>query len=132
MGRSSSTTTTSPRVSLMRPFSPLAGGHPAVLHSPNMRRMSVLPGVGSVGPVARAATVQGADMKSIRNISIATAAGIALVVGGGAVAANAATPAPSAAAAVCSVAQLKAEWAKAPAELKSDLKALKAMPAGKD
>ncbi len=71
-------------------------------------------------------------MKSIRNISIATAAGIALVVGGGAVAATAATPTPAAVSTVCSVAQLKAEWAGAPAALKSDLKALKAMPAGKD
>jgi hypothetical protein len=71
-------------------------------------------------------------MTTIRNLGIATVAGLALVLGGGAVAANAATPEPAAATTVCSVAQLKAEWAKAPAALKSDLKALKAMPAGKD
>ena len=73
-------------------------------------------------------------MNKFTSVTLATAAGIALVIGGGAVAANAASPSPSASSSTsCTVGgHLRAAWAKAPAELKSDLKALKAMPAGKD
>jgi hypothetical protein len=71
-------------------------------------------------------------MTSIRNFGIATVAGLALVIGGGAVAANAATPSTSTtSSSTCSLAQLRSDW-KVPATLKTDLKALRAMPAGKD
>jgi hypothetical protein len=72
-------------------------------------------------------------MTSIKNLGIAAFAGIALVVGGGAVAANAATPTPTASTSTCTFAQhLRQAWGNTPADLKSDLKALKAMSPGKD
>jgi hypothetical protein len=73
-------------------------------------------------------------MTSIRHAAVATLAGAALVLGGGAVAANAETTSTAAvtAATSCSFAQhLRQAWAKAPADLKSDLTALKAMAPGK-
>jgi hypothetical protein len=76
-------------------------------------------------------------MTSLRNLGIATVAGLALatgslVLGGGAVAANAATPAASTTTSTtCTLAQLRTDW-RASSALKTDLKALKAMPAGKD
>ncbi len=71
-------------------------------------------------------------MTSLRNFGIATIAGLALVVGGGAVAANAATPlSTSTASSTCTLAQLRSDW-KVPASLRADLTALRAIPKGAD
>jgi hypothetical protein len=72
-------------------------------------------------------------MTSIRTIGITAAASLALVLGSGAVAANAATPAPTASSSTCSFGQhLLSAWKTVPADLRSDLKAAKAMKPGKD
>ena len=77
-------------------------------------------------------------MTSLTHLGITTVAALALVIGGGAVAANAASPAPSAspsssASSACTPIQhLRAAWGEVPPELKSDLKSLKAMAPGKD
>ncbi len=81
-------------------------------------------------------------MTSLKNLGIASVAGLALVIGGGAFAANAAAPTASASASAsasetstahtCTPLQhLRAAWGEVPADLKSDLKALKAMSPGK-
>ena len=72
-------------------------------------------------------------MTSIRTIGITAAASLALVLGSGAVAANAATPAPTTSSSTCSFGQhLLSAWKTVPADLRSDLKAAKAMKPGKD
>lgn len=74
-------------------------------------------------------------MISIRTIVITTAASLALVLGSGVVAADAATPAPSAtsSSSSCTFPQhLLAAWKAVPADLRHDLKAARAMAPGKD
>ena len=72
-------------------------------------------------------------MTSIRTIGITAAASLALVLGSGAVAANAATPAPTASSSSCTFGQhLISAWKAVPPGLRSDLKAAKAMAPGKD